>query len=143
MFDFLKGRRPDITAAQIAAALVAGVPGVATLLTAFGVADPNAAQQDALSGAVTWSAILAAVLIGGDAALRGARNLADARTDAAAMTVGATAAGDELQDADVDFEEDDGPQVSDDEEFYAESELARMQAGMTAENPDYVASDGR
>ena len=90
MFDFLKGRRPDITAAQIAAGLVAGVPGVATLLTTFGVADVNAAQQDALSGAVTWSAVLAAVLIGGDATLRAARNLADAKTDAAAMAVGET-----------------------------------------------------
>jgi hypothetical protein len=145
MFDFLKGRRPDITAAQIAAGLVAGVPGVATLLTAFGVADVSAAQQDALSGALSWSAVLAAVLIGGDAALRGTRNLADAKTDAAAMTVGASAPLplDELQDPDVDFEEDEGLPVSDDEEFFAESELERLQAGVTPENPDYVGSDGR
>ena len=52
-------------------------PRVATLLTAFGVGDLSAAQQDALSGALTWSAILAGLLIGGDATLRAARNLAD------------------------------------------------------------------
>ena len=146
MFDFLKGRRPDITAAQIGAGLVAGVPGVATLLTAFGVADVNAAQQDALSGAVTWSAVLAAVLIGGDAALRATRNLADAKTNAAAMAVGETsplAPEFDLQDLEVDFEEDDGLlPVSDEEEFFAESELDRLEAGLTAENPDY-AKDGR
>ena len=146
MFDFLKGRRPDITAAQIGAALVAGVPGVATLLTAFGVADVNAAQQDALSGAVTWSAVLAAVLISGDAALRATRNLADAKTNAAAMAVGETsplAPEFDLQDLEADFEEDDGLlPVSDEEEFFAESELDRLEAGLTAENPDY-AKDGR
>jgi len=146
MFDFLKGRRPDITAAQIGAGLVAGVPGVATLLTAFGVADINPAQQDALSGAVTWSAVLAAVLISGDAALRATRNLADAKTDAAAMAVGETsplAPELDLQDLEVDFEEDDGLlPVSDEEEFFAESELDRLEAGLTAENPDY-AKDGR
>ena len=37
--SILKGRRPDITAAQIGAVLVAGVPAIATLLTAFGVGD--------------------------------------------------------------------------------------------------------
>jgi hypothetical protein len=145
MLDFLKGRRPDITAAQLAAVVVAGVPGVATLLTTFGIADVSAGQQDALSGALTWSAVLAAVLIGGDATLRSARNLADAKTDAAAMAVGETspsASGDDLQDVEVDFEEDDGMPVSDEEEFYAESELQRLEAGLTAENPDYV-SDGR
>ena len=50
MLDFLKAPA-DITAAQIGAVAVAGVPGVATLLTAFGVADIDAAQQEALSGA--------------------------------------------------------------------------------------------
>ena len=141
MFDFLKGRRPDITAAQIGAGVVAGVPGVAALLTAFGVADVGAAQQDALSGAVTWSAVLAAVLIGGDAALRATRNLADAKTDAAAMAVGASpplAPEDDLQDAEADFEEDDGLPVSDEEEFFAESELERLEAAMTADDPDYM-----
>ena len=145
MLDFLKGRRPDITAAQIAAVIVAGVPGVAILLTTFGVADVDAAQQDALAGALTWSAILAAVLIGGDATLRSARNLADAKTDAAALTVGETAPLSpeiDLQDPETDFEEDDGLPVSDEEEFFAESELERLEASVPADNPDYV-SDGR
>ena len=48
MFKILQGRRPDITAAQIAAVLVAGVPAIATLLTAFGLGDLSTAQQDAL-----------------------------------------------------------------------------------------------
>ena len=145
MLDFLKGRRPDITAAQIAAVVVAGVPGVATLLTTFGVGDVSAAQQDALSGALTWAAVLAAVLIGGDATLRSARNLADAKTDAAAMTVGETAPLSpeiDLQDPETEFEEDDGLPVSDEEEFFAESELDRLEAGLAADNPDY-AGDAR
>ena len=145
MLEFLKGRRPDITAAQIAAVLVAGVPGVATLLTTFGVGDVDAAQQEALTSALTWSAVLAAVLIGGDATLRSARNLADAKTDAAAMAVGETAPlapEIDLQDAEVEFEDDGGLPVSDEEEFFAESEIDRLEAGLTADNPDYV-SDGR
>ena len=145
MFDFLKGRRPDITAAQIGAVAVAGVPAVATLLTAFGVADIDAAQQDALSGALTWSAVLAAVLVGGDATLRATRNLADAKTDAAAMAVGESSPltpETDLVDVEVDVEEDEGMAVSDEEEFFADSELERLEAGLTAENPDYV-SDGR
>ena len=35
-------------------------------------------------------------------------------------------------------------QVSDDEEFYAESEIERLEASMTADDPDLlVGSDGR
>ena len=146
MPSILQGRRPDITAAQLAAVLVAGVPAIATLLTSFGVGDVNAAQQDALSGALTWAVVLAGVLIGGDATLRSARNLADAKTDAAAMTVGEgspTASADDLQDREADFEEEDGDSVTDEEEFFAESELQRLEAGLVAENPDYVGSDGR
>jgi len=146
MLSILQGRRPDITAAQIAAVLVAGVPAIATLLTSFGVGDVNAAQQDALSGALTWAVVLAGVLIGGDAALRSARNLADAKTDAAAMTVGEvspTASADDFQDREADFEEEDGDSVTDEEEFFAESELQRLEARLVAENPDYVGSDGR
>lgn len=146
MPSILQGRRPDITAAQLAAVLVAGVPAIATLLTSFGVGDVNAAQQDALSGALTWAVVLAGVLIGGDATLRSARNLADAKTDAAAMTVGEgspTASADDLQDREADFEEEDGNSVTDEEEFFAESELQRLEAGLVAENPDYVGSDGR
>jgi hypothetical protein len=146
MPSILQGRRPDITAAQILAVLVAGMPAIATLLTSFGVGDASAAQQDALSGALTWAVVLAGVLIGGDATLRSARNLADAKTDAAAMTVGEVspmASEDDLQDHEADFEEEDGNSVTDEEEFYAESELQRLEAGLVAENPDYVGSDGR
>ena len=48
----------------------------------------------------------------------------------------------DLQDTEVDFEEEDGLPVSDEEEFFAESELDRLEAGLGADNPDYV-SDGR
>jgi hypothetical protein len=145
MFKFLAGRRPDITAAQVGAMLVAGVPGIASLLAAFGVVDPTAAQQDALSGALTSSAVLSGLLIAGDAALRSARNVADAKTDSAAMTAGdptrLSPEGD-VQDYEADFEEDT-VQVSDDEEFYAEGEIDRLESGITADNPDFVGSDGR
>jgi hypothetical protein len=146
MLDFLKGRRPDITAAQIAAVVVAGAPGVAALLTAFGVLDATAAQQDTLTGTVAWATVLAAVLIGGDAALRSTRNLADAKTDAAAMVAGETSPltpETDLLDVEADFEEEDGLPVTDDEEFFADSELDRLEAGLTADDPDYVRSDGR
>src|SRR4051812_8509667 len=124
MPSILQGRRPDVTAGQIAAVIVAGVPSLATLLSAFGLGDLSAAQQDALSGALTWSAVLAGVLIGGDAALPAARNLGDARTDAAAMTSGERLApGDGLEDPAVDLEEDEGAPVADDEEFFADGEL--------------------
>jgi hypothetical protein len=144
VLSIFQGRRPDITAAQLGAALVAGVPAIATLVSAFGVGDLSAAQQDALSGALTWSAILAGLLIGGDATLRAARNLADAKTDAAAMTAGRRLSPDDgLEDPATDFEEDDAAALSDDEEFYAEGELQALEAGMPADNPDYVGSDTR
>jgi hypothetical protein len=144
VFSIFKGRRPDITAAQVGAVLVAGVPAIATLLTAFGVGDLSAAQQDALSGALTWSAILAGLLIGGDATLRAARNLADAKTDAAAMTAGQRLSPDDgLEDPATDFEEDEATALSDDEEFYAESELQALEAAMPVDNPDYAGSDTR
>jgi hypothetical protein len=144
MPKILQGPRPDITAAQIAAVLVAGVPAIATLLTAFGLGDLNAAQQDALSGALTWSAILAGLLIGGDATLRAARNLAVAKTDAAAMTAGERLSPDDgLEDPAADFEEEEAAPVSDEEEFYADSELQALEAGMPVDNPDYVGSDSR
>ena len=49
MFNIFRGQRPDVTPAQVAAVLVAGVPAIATLLSAFGVADLTQDQQDALS----------------------------------------------------------------------------------------------
>ena len=125
--------------------LVAGVPGIATLLAAFGVVDLDAAQQDALTGALTWSAVLAGLLIGGDATLRSARNVADAKTDAAALAAASPtplSPEDDLEDYEADFEEEDGP-GPDEEEFYAESELERLEASMAADDPDLVGSDGR
>ena len=144
MPKILQGPRPDITAAQIAAVLVAGVPAIATLLTAFGLGDLSTAQQDALSGALTWSAILAGLLIGGDATLRAARNLAVAKTDAAAMTAGERLSPDDgVEDPATDFEEEETAPVSDEEEFYADSQLQALEAAMPVDNPDYVGSDTR
>jgi hypothetical protein len=83
------GQRPDITPAQVVAVLIAGIPAIATLLTTFGLADLSQEQQDALAGVLTWTGVLAGLLIGGDATLRTARNMADAKrvpTPAAAET---------------------------------------------------------
>jgi hypothetical protein len=141
MLNLFQGPRPSLTPAQLAGALVAAVPGLATLLTGFGVADVDAAQQHALTTSLTWAAVVAGLLIGSDAVLRSARNLADAKTNAAAMSAGVSsplAGEDDLVDAEADFEEQDGPDVSDDEEFYADSELSRLEAGVTADDPDMV-----
>jgi hypothetical protein len=141
MLNLFQGPRPSLTPAQVAGALVAGVPGIATLLTAFGVGDVDAAQQHALTEALTWAAVVGGLLIGSDAALRSARSLADAKTDAAAMNVGVAsplAGEDDLVDAEADFEEQDGADTSDDEEFYADSELERLEGGVTADDPDLV-----
>lgn len=75
--------RPAITPAQIVALLVAGIPAVAKLLAAFGVYTVSAAQQDALTGVLTWAGVVAGVLIGADAALRAARNSAHAKAGVA------------------------------------------------------------
>ena len=93
MLNIFRGQRPDVTPAQVAAVLVAGVPAIATLLSAFGIADLTQDQQDALSQVLTWSAVLAGLLIGGDATLRTARNVVDGRRDAAAMLAGSTGGG--------------------------------------------------
>jgi hypothetical protein len=90
MLNIFRGNPPDVTPAQVAAVLVAGVPAIATLLSAFGVADLTQEQQDALSQVLTWSAVLAGLLIGGDATLRTARNMVDGKRDAAAMLAPAT-----------------------------------------------------
>jgi hypothetical protein len=84
MLNIFRGQRPDVTPAQVAAVLVAGIPALATLLSAFGLAELTQDQQDALANALTWCAILAALLIGGDTTLRTARNVADSRRDSAA-----------------------------------------------------------
>ena len=71
----------------------------------------TAAQQDALRDALTWSAVLAGLLIGGDATLRTARNVADAKTDAAGYggRPDATAPDAGLDDPEADLEEDHVP----------------------------------
>jgi hypothetical protein len=88
MTGVFRGQRPDLTPAQVTAVLVAGVPVLATLLTAFGLADLDGRQQAALTDALTWGGVLAGLLIGGDATLRTARNMADARQGSAAMLAG-------------------------------------------------------
>ena len=92
MFNIFRGQRPDVTPAQVAAVLVAGIPAVATLLSTFGLYTLTADQQDALAGVLTWSAVLAGLLIGGDATLRTARNVVDAKRDTAAFAAGAAGA---------------------------------------------------
>jgi hypothetical protein len=138
MFNIFRGQRPDVTPAQLAAVLVAGVPAIATLLSAFGVADLTQEQQDALSQALTWCAILAGLLIGGDATLRTARNMVDGKRDAAAMLAGSaggpppsTRAGD-LDDAEADDAEGT-IYVSDEQEF---GETPSTNGNGTIDNPD-------
>jgi hypothetical protein len=122
MFNVFRGQRPDVTPAQVVAVLVAGVPAVATLGSVFGIADLTREQQDALSEVLKWSTVLAGLLIGGDATLRTARNMGDAKRDAAAMLAGSTGGGPVPQDpADPNDPEVDAAEsavyVSDEEEF--------------------------
>jgi hypothetical protein len=80
------GQRPDVTPAQLVGLIVAGVPVIATLLRAFGVFDLSKEQEDALTNAVGWACGFGAVLLASDAGLRAARNAADSRRDAAALS---------------------------------------------------------
>ena len=80
------GQRPDVTPAQLVGLVVAGVPVIATLLRAFGVFDLSREQEDALSSAVGWACGFGAVLLASDAGLRAARNAADSRREAAALS---------------------------------------------------------
>ncbi|MDQ3729660.1 MAG: hypothetical protein M3355_08720 [Actinomycetota bacterium] len=86
MLNAFRGNRPDVTPAQVAAVLVAGVPIVSNLLAAFDVVVVNSTQQAALSDTVTWGGVVAGLLIAGDVGLRSARNRADANRDVAALT---------------------------------------------------------
>jgi hypothetical protein len=81
VLDIFRGKRPDITPAQI----VAGIPVIGELLHSFGVYTLSAAQQASLSKAVTWGL----ALVGGDAVLRAARAHSDAKVNAAALSSGA------------------------------------------------------
>lgn len=79
MSDKIRGPRPDLTTAQIAALVVGGLPLALALAHTVGVFDLNAAQLSTLTEALKWGAILSGLLIIGDAILRTARNGADAR----------------------------------------------------------------
>jgi hypothetical protein len=81
--DVVSGPKPAITPAQIAAGLVAGVPIIASLLSAFGVYTVSKPEQDALKQTVEWGVIFGGLLVGGDAHLRSARNKAEAAKHAA------------------------------------------------------------
>ncbi len=83
--SILRGTRPDLTPAQLVGVLVAGVPVIATLLRAFGVYDVGPDQQQALQDALTWGGVLAGLLLASDTGVRAARNVADARRDAAVL----------------------------------------------------------
>jgi hypothetical protein len=138
MTQIFRGKRPDVTPAQLAAVLVAGVPAVATLLSTFGIYDLSNEQQDALAGVLTWSAVLAGLLIGSDATLRTARNMVDGRRDAAALAgaSGAAVPAALPVDDEVDIAESAG-MPSDEEEFAEETELASLN-GHRADDPDLV-----
>jgi hypothetical protein len=139
MFNAFRGDRPDVTPAQLAAVLVAGVPAVATLLSAFGVADLSQEQQNALSDALTWCAILAGLLIGGDATLRTARNVAGARRDSAAYAAGALGSAPTAVATADDPEADDAEalaHVSDEVEF---GEPASVNGHGPIDDPDAAA----
>lgn len=86
MLKVLSGNRPDITPAQVAATLVAGIPIFANLLHVFGVFDLSHEQAQALQDTITWGGVFAALLMGSDAALRVGRNHADAKVQAAAVS---------------------------------------------------------
>jgi len=86
MTNIMRGHRPDITPAQLVGVIVAGVPVIATLLRAFGAYDVTPEQQHALQETVTWGAVLGGALFASDAGLRAARNHADARRHAAALS---------------------------------------------------------
>jgi hypothetical protein len=134
--NVFSGPRPDLTPAQVAATLVAGVPVIATLLSVFGLADLNPREQQALSDALTWCGILAGLLIGGDVGLRTARNLAESRANAAALGAAAVApASVPAFDAETDAL-DHRLTVTDDEEFGLEEEYAALESRVTADDPD-------
>lgn len=78
MAGLLTGLKPDITPAQVIAVVIAGVP---QLLVLFGV-ELSAKQDDALDQLL----LLGLGLFGADVLLRGARNMATAKIEAAALT---------------------------------------------------------
>jgi hypothetical protein len=136
MTNIFSGKRPDVTPAQVAAVLVAGVPAVATLLSAFGIYELSKDQQDALAGVLTWSAVLAGLLIGSDATLRTARNVVDAKRDAAAFAGAAVAAAPALPAYDDEVELASSADLPSDEEEFAGETVAASLNGHKADDPD-------
>ena len=67
MFDYMRGRRPDITPAQALASL----PALATLGHVLGLYELSKERREALESTMPWSL----VLIGADAFLRIGRNV--------------------------------------------------------------------
>jgi hypothetical protein len=86
MTALVRGHRPDLTPAQVIGVIVGGIPVIASLLRAFGVYEASPEQEQALQNAVTWGVAAAGLLFASDAGLRAARNVADARRDAAALS---------------------------------------------------------
>lgn len=87
----VKGLRPDLTPAVVIGLLIAGLPILSNLLRVYGVLDLSREQEDALAETLKWAAVVAGALFISDAGLRAARNSADAKTQAAAMTAEQTA----------------------------------------------------
>ena len=85
MTALVRGQRPDLTPAQVIGVIVGGIPVIASLLRAFGVYEASPEQEQALQNAVTWGVAAAGLLFASDAGLRAARNVADARRDAAVL----------------------------------------------------------
>jgi hypothetical protein len=79
------GVRPDVTPAQLAGVLLAGLPIAANLLHGLGVYDVPKDQQQALRDAGRWGAVSAVGLFLADAALRSARSYADAQVQVASL----------------------------------------------------------
>lgn len=89
----MSGLRPEVTKAQIIAAIGAGVPVLVNLLAAFGIFSPTPAEQHALTEATKWAIAFAGLLVLGDAHLRGKRNEADAAKAVAQASVANAANG--------------------------------------------------
>jgi hypothetical protein len=121
MFDSVRGMRPDITPAQALAAGLVGVPVVANTLRSFGVGGKTKQEVDALNSSVAWSGVVAGVLIGADALLRSARNVAAVKTEAMAM---AAVAPMPVAMDDLDIEDPEASTILDDELPDDEQELA-------------------
>ena len=150
----MSAQRPDFTLAQKIAAAAGGIPVLSNLLASFGLWAPNPAQQDALGDAVTWGGVLAGLLIFGDAGIRSARNVADARRDAATAMAsaaivettppaGAAAVDPETGLAELpgveDPEVEDETDLPDDDDELADPEAAAIAADLARE-PDRPAS---